>query len=993
MTLRSTAVALSIIGLALTSPVAAQDIRWDGNILFNNAQNGCNDAATSGFLENNVLFGAPFTHNDVIDPQLVNPGSLLAPDFNPTPGGNSLCDIASVIALPRDGFFDQVKYAGALSGKPEDNWLRGSWVSYDPNGNPADFNLAKPLVILNANFNVNTVLSSANNYVIEGRVAVQPGVTLRIEPGTTLFGSTTVTPSYLVVERDARLECNGRPNQPIIFTSENAALGTANPGDWGGVVWHGRACANCANTAAGDSCVSEGNAGAFGGTDDTYDGGSMTWTRIEFCGFVVAANNELNCLTMNALGDRTLINYVQTHRGSDDLFEWFGGTVNHKFLLATHGQDDAYDFQMGYRGKIQFAIHQQAPLTGADKAIEGDNNEFNFGNSLCRSNPTFANMTFIGTRTTDGPATTFGGGGVHFRRGARGEFLNSIVLGFRNCAFDFDDAETVAGGFGPDGVPVCPKDEKELVVSWDGNVLFDNTQNGCNDAATGGFLENNVLFGAPFTHNRVVNPALVNAASLTTPDFRPTVASGALCGNFHPVVDLKDDGFFTQTNYAGAFDQTDNWLAGWTTQDPNGNPADFDLGKPLVVVPAGNLPDGYIFKNSNNYVIEGRVAVAAGRTAVVQAGTAIFGSTSVTPSYFVVERGGKYIGNGTREFPILFTADTAPGEAAVPGAWGGFVWHGRACANCANTAAGDSCVSEGNAGSFGGTDDEYNGGTMSFTRIEFCGFVVAANNELNCLTMNALGQGTSINWVQTHRGSDDLFEWFGGANNSKYLYATHGQDDAYDFQMGFRGKVQFAALQQAPLSGADKAIEGDNNEFNFANALCRSNPQFANMTFVGTRTTDGPATTFGGGGVHFRRGARGEFFNSIVLGFRNCAFDFDDAETVAGGFGPDGIPFCSGSSGVIADGGNGVRGLVARAYPNPFRGSSRISFELPDARKASIRVYSLTGQLVQTLAEDRFAAGAHEVDWTAPSSLADGIYFYTVDAGDLSTTGKLVLVR
>jgi|GEM_PF-368588 len=990
-------------GLVLAGTAASQTIVGDGNISFNNNPNGCGDAATGGFLENNVLLGSPFTHNRFVDPQLINPSSLTAPDFRPSAGGNSVCDTHPVIAVPTDGFFDQVKFAGALSPIAAENWAVGNWVSYDPNGNPAEFNLGKPLVALTAgNLPANYVFMNTNNYLIEGRVSVATGRKATIQPGTAIFGSTTVTPSYFVVERGAKLVANGSPSQPIVFTSELAPGGTAGPGNWGGVVWHGRACANCANTAAGDSCVSEGNAGSFGGTDDTYDGGTMTYTRIEFAGFQVAPNNELNCLTMNALGDRTLINFVQTHQGSDDLFEWFGGTTRHKYLIATHGDDDGLDFQMGYRGKVQFAIVQQEAnpaVNTVDKGIEGDNNEFNFANSLCRSNPTFANLTLVGVRTTDGPATTSNGGqGIHFRRGARGQVLNSIILGFKTCGFDFDDAETVAGGFGPDGDPVCPKEVKDPVITWDGNVTFNNNPNGCSDAATGGFLENTVLFGSPFTHNRAVNPILTNPASLSNPNFVPQPASGALCANFHPVVVVKDDGFMTQTNYAGALSQdpAQDWTQGWTTYDPNGNPADFDLSKPLVTLTAGNLPDGYVMNNTNNYIIEGRVSVAGGRTLMIQAGTAIFGSTTVTPSYLVIERSGQVLANGTRQAPIIFTSELAPAGSAAPGNWGGFVWHGRACANCANTAAGDSCVSEGNAGSFGGVDDEYNGGSLGWARVEFAGFQVAPNNELNCLTMNALGQGTSINYIQTHQGSDDLFEWFGGTVRSKYLLATHGDDDGLDFQMGYRGKVQFAIVQQEANPAAntvDKGIEGDNNEFNFANSLCRSNPQFYNLTLVGVRTTDGNSTTSNGGqGIHFRRGARGEVCNSIVLGFKTCGFDFDDAETVAGGFGGNGTVFCSVTSGVIADAGNGAKGLLARAYPNPVRSSSRISFTLPVAARATVKIFSLSGQLVSTLAEGNLEAGLHEMDWT-PSDLSEGIYFYAVDAGDRKATGKLVYIR
>jgi hypothetical protein len=528
-------------------------------------------------------------------------------------------------------------------------------------------------------------------------------------------------------------------------------------------------------------------------------------------------------------------------------------------------------------------------------------------------------------------------------------------------------------------------------IVWDGNVLFDNTVNGCNDAAVSGQLETPVLFGTPFRHNRVDDPALVNAASLTAPDFRPTAGSRALCANFHPVVTVPDDGFFTQTWYSGALDPgAPDWTAGWATYDFDGNPADFNLGKPLVVL-SGILPTQTLV-STNNYVIEGRVSVAAGNTLTIQAGTHIFGSTTVTPSYLVIERDGNIVANGTANAPIIFTSENAPFGTANSGNWGGVVIHGKACANCAATDMGASCTSEGGAGDFGGTDDADNSGSMQYVRIEFAGFEVAPNNELNCLTMNALGTGTSISYIQAHRGSDDLFEWFGGAVDNKYLLGTHGQDDGLDFQMGYRGRVQFAVVQQRALTGADKAIEGDNNEFNHANALCRSNPTFSNLTLIGTRTTDGQATAIGGGGIHFRRGARGQVLNSIVQGFRNCAFDFDDAETVAGGFGTGGVTICGGVSAVGDDTGNGARPMIARAFPNPFHSSARIAFSLPESRQAAVRIFSMDGRLIDTIVNGRLNAGNHEFDW-APSDLSNGIYFYRVDAGGYRAQGRLVYVR
>jgi hypothetical protein len=387
--------------------------------------------------------------------------------------------------------------------------------------------------------------------------------------------------------------------------------------------------------------------------------------------------------------------------------------------------------------------------------------------------------------------------------------------------------------------------------------------------------------------------------------------------------------------------------------------------------------------------------VGSGQVLTVQAGTAVFGSTTVTPSFLEIDRGGQIIANGTLADPIIFTSELAPSETADLGDWGGLVINGRACANCANTAAGDSCASEGgNAGHYGGTNDSDNSGSLTYVRIEFCGFNVALDNELNCLTMNAVGSATQVSYIQTHRGLDDLFEWFGGTVNCHHLYGTWGDDDGLDFQMGYRGKVQFAIMQQNPdgiTNLVDKGIEGDNNEFSHNNPLCRSNPTFANLTLVGTRQQN-PATTVGGPGIHFRRGARGQVLNSIVLGHRLCGFDFDDTGTVGGGFGPDGVVYCSGTSAAqepVSGGGQ----LRARAFPNPFQTSALISFRLPGSQKTTVRVFSLEGRLIDTLADGMFEAGSHEIAWNAPAEIPGGIYFYTVSAGPHQDKGRLVLAR
>ena len=250
------------------------------------------------------------------------------------------------------------------------------------------------------------------------------------------------TTGYLTIDRGARLIVNGTKASPVVLTSDqDPTLGAMAPGDNGGVVIHGRAIANCANTAGGDSCVSEGGAGFFGGGDDNDNSGSIRYMRIEYSGKEISPDNELNSLIMNAVGRGTSIDFVEAFMGSDDSFEWFGGTARCSHLVGAGQDDDGLDWQLGYRGFVQFAVIQQHPLRG-DKGIEADNSEFNYAAPF-RSNPTMANLTLIGTSPPN-PGSVSPNRGIHLRRGTAGTIVNSVIVGFNGPGLDLSDPETWA---------------------------------------------------------------------------------------------------------------------------------------------------------------------------------------------------------------------------------------------------------------------------------------------------------------------------------------------------------------------------------------------------------------------------------------------------------------------------------------------------------------------------------------------------------------------
>jgi hypothetical protein len=320
---------------------------------------------------------------------------------------------------------------------------------------------------------------------------------------------------------------------------------------------------------------------------------------------------------------------------------------------------------------------------------------------------------------------------------------------------------------------------------------------------------------------------------------------------------------------------------------------------------------------------------------------------------------------------------------------------GRAVCNCANTAAGDSCASEGGAvGYFGGTDDTDNSGVMRYVRCEYSGFPISPDNELNSFTFDGVGSSTTLEYLQAHRGDDDSFEFFGGTAQLKHLVSTDNNDDGFDWQMGYRGKAQFVVVRQlADGLQTDKGIEADNNEFNFDTPDGpRSNPIVSNFTFVGDRRS-GPGLPGCTYGVHLRRGTGGRVLNSIIVNFKKQALNVGDDATYeaacAAGFRRPAVWCDAGTVSVPVREGAIV---VSRAAPNPFRGGVTLSFSLAEPAQVQVDIYSPDGRRVERLADRYMEAGPHTLRWSVGKDVASGVYFYRVQAGPARGQGQVVRI-
>jgi hypothetical protein len=464
----------------------------------------------------------------------------------------------------------------------------------------------KPIVEVTGVITANTTWTADKIYKLKGFVRVgndptvtdvpakNSGPTLTIQPGTVIYGD-KATKGTLVIQRGAKIIAEGTATSPIVFTSESA-VGTKEPGDWGGIVICGRA----SNNQPGGVFELEGGYKAFsgGGTapDDSDNSGSLKYVRIEYAGVPVNPNQEVNSLTLGAVGRDTKIEYVMCTYGLDDSFEWFGGTVNAKYLIAYKGLDDDFDVDFGFSGFVQFGLG----VRGATLADQSGSNGFEVDNNGQGSDAapftsgTFSNMTIIGPKATrETPISLQFQSAAQLRRNNKLKIHNSFFTGYPNGIF-IDGANTAANAAANE--LVLKNNVVAGVDNWGGNgfgsagtVFTGAPANGANHpnaprgfrigAGTGAFsngiytltalninektaenwfLENNAILskwsdaGIDASIFGTINPK-------TTPNSGSSLLTGAVFTGL--------PSFFTVVPHKGAFGTT-NWAQGWAEWAP-----------------------------------------------------------------------------------------------------------------------------------------------------------------------------------------------------------------------------------------------------------------------------------------------------------------------------------------------------------------------------------------------------------------------------------------
>ena len=347
------------------------------------------------------------------------------------------------VALAQDAFWTPTTYRGAFpvtDNTPATDWTSG-WANFDPE------TTVYPATITTVSTDITTNTTWSGVVRLNNKVYVKNNATLTIAPGTIIRGD-KLTQGTLIITRGAKIIADGTATNPIVFTS-NEAVGARNEGDWGGLVLLGLAKNNQPGGVAFIEGIVPTTDSQFGGNFDNDNSGILRYVRVEFAGIALEPNKEINGITFGSVGSGTIVDYVQVTLSGDDSFEWFGGTVNCKHLIAYRGLDDDFDCDFGYRGKVQFA------LSIRDKDISdapGDSNAFECDNDATgsaaqpKTRPVFSNVTLVGPRgngTIALPAGEKFEKAFRLRRNSAVSVLNSLVTGWEK-ALSIEGAPVVA---------------------------------------------------------------------------------------------------------------------------------------------------------------------------------------------------------------------------------------------------------------------------------------------------------------------------------------------------------------------------------------------------------------------------------------------------------------------------------------------------------------------------------------------------------------------
>jgi hypothetical protein len=452
-------------------------------------------------------------------------------------------------------------------------------------------------VQVTADITTNTTWTSENIYQLTRVISVANGAILTIQPGTRIIGGPITAGqappvTALMVLRGSRIVANGTRTAPILMTSA-AAEGQRFPGDWGGLILVGNARSNRTGRVVVEGPFPADTVSWNGGNNDLDNSGELRYVRVEFAGAAAILNVELNSFSMYAVGSSTRMENLQAIRGLDDMFEWFGGTVDGRNLVSYESGDDHFDAAEGYRGRNQFLIALQtgprvSPRPGNPGALSSEQSGFEVDgcgsasgtcaqgfNSTPYNMPVFANFTIMGPGPGVLPTRAGGDGGLgaNIRRGTGGVWMNGILARWPEAALSVFDPET------NQRITEDSLNIRNLLLA-DNARDFDAAGASNRFGQADKFTNNAIRTTTNAAHTLFANvpAATVSVANNFAFDWRPAAGAagdllrtGGTGATLPGRIPQRVTNFFgatmAGTTYVGAIDpaSTDPWYAGWTT--------------------------------------------------------------------------------------------------------------------------------------------------------------------------------------------------------------------------------------------------------------------------------------------------------------------------------------------------------------------------------------------------------------------------------------------
>ncbi len=393
-------------------------------------------------------------------------------------------------------------------------------------------------------------------YLLEGFVFVNDGQILTIEAGAVIRARTGqgTSASALIVAKGGRINAEGTPTEPIIFTCEGDDLKGSVPvkanGLWGGLIILGNARLNSEfneNSIEGIP-ISEPRS-VYGGNYDDDNSGIVKYVSIRHGGTNIGEGNEINGLTLGGVGSGTIIEHVEVISNTDDGFEFFGGTVNCKYLVAAFCGDDAYDYDEGYRGNGQFWLGIEAE-NGGDHLLEANGGIFP-ENGRPYSIPSLYNITLIGSGHDSGLRL------IEFSRNAGGIIANSILANQQyGVALEYkEDLESSYQQFVNQHLQLLNNLFYDIHDNDPDNQFFVYAENALDISEEDSGFKDHFEDG----NNKIKDPGIIYSGGSLNPV--PQISFDTLAEN--------PSEWFDEVGFKGAFG-TFNWASGWTLLSQSG---------------------------------------------------------------------------------------------------------------------------------------------------------------------------------------------------------------------------------------------------------------------------------------------------------------------------------------------------------------------------------------------------------------------------------------